>query len=397
MKENVIIIIGGGVSGITTALTLQLLGFDTTVIAEHLVDDEAPDDPRFASLYPAASVIPHSVQSSRLASLFTDSLVIFKHLFEEEFEHVDKHRHFELFEFPRTLPDYTRHLHNFSPIDKCRDEPIPRRTDAPKLHGWVFDCFVAEWPDYMQQLYTLYRQSGGTIRREKIERNQISTLPADVIINCSGIWSVDLFSDATEQQIVRGHLVHALNMKAVSNKAGLPCSYNYTPRKEVYATPQNKSSDVYFYPIKNRWVLGGSRQIGSLDGKGNWSGDTHHRNIHIGDVDVPRPVIELNKNILQNTFGVHLKSGNHLKAQVGYRHSRGNKEHGLRLEKDVAHRKTIIHNYGHGGAGVTLSWGCALQVLRLLADDDIRGKIRGAQKSPVLKSLQVKLQKVYLN
>jgi D-amino-acid oxidase len=28
--------------------------------------------------------------------------------------------------------------------------------------------------------------------------------------------------------------------------------------------------------------------------------------------------------------------------------------------------KRIIHNYGHGGAGVTLSWGCADEIVEMI-------------------------------
>ena len=31
-----------------------------------------------------------------------------------------------------------------------------------------------------------------------------------------------------------------------------------------------------------------------------------------------------------------------------------------------SHGTRIVHNYGHGGSGVTLSWGCALEVADLV-------------------------------
>lgn len=40
----------------------------------------------------------------------------------------------------------------------------------------------------------------------------------------------------------------------------------------------------------------------------------------------------------------------------------------VRLEREIDHtnNRTIVHCYGHGGAGVTLSWGCADEVATLL-------------------------------
>jgi D-amino-acid oxidase len=39
---------------------------------------------------------------------------------------------------------------------------------------------------------------------------------------------------------------------------------------------------------------------------------------------------------------------------------------GVRLERDqLSDGRTVIHNYGHGGSGFTLSWGCAREVVDL--------------------------------
>lgn len=39
----------------------------------------------------------------------------------------------------------------------------------------------------------------------------------------------------------------------------------------------------------------------------------------------------------------------------------------VRLEVErPAPQRLLIHNYGHGGAGITLSWGCATEVVALL-------------------------------
>jgi D-amino-acid oxidase len=38
----------------------------------------------------------------------------------------------------------------------------------------------------------------------------------------------------------------------------------------------------------------------------------------------------------------------------------------VRLDAETAGGALLVHNYGHGGAGVTLSWGCADDVLEIV-------------------------------
>jgi len=369
MSEK-IIVIGGGVSGITTALTLQLLGHETEIITDKLATNalDKGSHPEFASLYPSASVLPHSVYSNRLEELFESSQSIFYELRKLTFPGVTIHKHFEIFEEHHEQPEYCSWMLNLQPFDELDPERVPRRPDINRLYGWAFDCIFADWTLYLPALYEFYRQNGGTVTRRKLSSEDINDLPTDIVINCSGTGSPSLFDDPSDQQLlVRGHLLHKADASLITNGNNEIVSYNYTPTASIYADTQGNACDVYCYPRKDGWVLGGSRQVGQL-GQADWDEITES-SYKIDGISFPKQVIDLNDEILTTTYGESLSISDNLEPSVGYRYIRNHKD-GLRLESETAGDKQVIHNYGHGGAGVTLSWGCALDIAHNLMSQE---------------------------
>ncbi len=60
---------------------------------------------------------------------------------------------------------------------------------------------------------------------------------------------------------------------------------------------------------------------------------------------------------------LNIDKPNILAERVGLRPFR---KSGVRLERnELRDGRTVIHNYGHGGSGFTLSWGCAREVVNL--------------------------------
>ena len=368
MSER-ISIIGGGVSGITTALALQLLGHETVVYAAEIVHEDAPEDPRFASLYPAASVIPHSVQTEALDRIFPPSQEIFEHLHALSMAGMKLHDHFEVFEFPVEPPPYASHMKNFRAInERPRKEsaPVPRRPGIDDLYGWNFDCYVAEWPIYMKQLYELYGRAGGTVHRRKLTSSDIGSLEPQVVVNCAGIWSPSLFKDPEPRRVLKGHLVHVSGAPMIREFDRIP-SYNYTPRPEVYSAPDNEPCDLYFYPRTGGWIVGGSRQKGIIAEDGAFEGTEFEEVTSLDGTLLPPQIIDINREIIEHTYGLDLGETGKTEVRTGLRYVRKFEGDGLRLEKSREYGKSVIHNYAHGGAGVTLSWGCALEVATLLS------------------------------
>jgi D-amino-acid oxidase len=94
------------------------------------------------------------------------------------------------------------------------------------------------------------------------------------------------------------------------------------------------------------------------------------------EIEVPEPIISVNREIIRRMTAIDV-SQSPLSAVEGYRFRRDP----VRLEVDSFRGVPVVHNYGHGGAGVTLAWSSALKVAELLGqrggDDDIVEEILG--------------------
>jgi D-amino-acid oxidase len=368
-------ILGGGFSGLTTGVVLQLLGHTTTIYTARRSDQSDPTvaPPSFASLYPAASVLPHTVQIDSLGEHMRLSTAFFDRLTQEDDFGVRWQRQVEAFEHPVPPPPYAEMVRDFRMLPADGTGPLPRRADADALYGWTCRILFAETPVYRPRLHALYETLGGTVRDQTLTPSVIRDLPDDVVVNCTGIGTLDLFTDPRPYDAIRGCLLHvAPPDEPLAIRDGAPFSYNYTPALDVYPTADGAPGDVYFYPRRDAWVLGGSRRHGTLR-DGTWTGDAiSGASIDIGGVEVPAPVLELNRELIGALTGVDVADAvEH--AVYGLRFARDLDGEGVRLALAYEHNHPIVHNVGHGGAGVTLSWGCAIHVARILHDEELLG------------------------
>lgn len=113
------IIIGGGVSGVTVGIVLRLLNVPTRIICEHWIEDIATNnallatEPRFASQYPAASVIPHTVAIDEPLWHSRCNKCVFDTLISDSRAGLRRQRHYEVFEESRDWPSEIAEMPEF--------------------------------------------------------------------------------------------------------------------------------------------------------------------------------------------------------------------------------------------------------------------------------------------
>lgn len=354
--EKKVAVIGAGISGITTAVLLQQNGYEVSVYTnEHPLKENK--NPYFASQFPSASIIPHSVFHPDIIEIFKLSQLFFSKLYEISFTGLTKHEHFELFAFENSIDDYAPLISGYETLSDLGWHP--RHPEIPIKSGWKFNCFFADWTDYFPQLVHSFLQNNGAFISGAVDLNSYATINEDIIINCSGLGATQFTDEDKSPLILKGHLLKINNSVELKSPSGNTVSYNFSAGPEIYADSFGTPFDVYCYPRKHDWILGGSRFKGTLDSNGKWiSKDELSQQF-------PTQIESLNSEIIKETFGTDLSEFREKEYQHSYRYVR-NKKKGLRLESENTSDRLIIHNYGHGGAGVTLSWGCAFTILQMI-------------------------------
>ena len=358
MKKRVAVI-GAGISGITTAALLQQNGFEVSVYTkEHPLKETK--NPYFGSQFPSASVIPHSVFHPEINEIFKKTQLFFSNMCDSSFPGLTKHEHFELFAFENPEAQYASLISGYKSLSDINWHP--KHPDIPLKSGWKFDCFFADWSVYFPQLVQSFLKNNGTFIYGAVDLNSFTSLNEDIIINCSGIGSAQLIEESKSPLILKGHLLKVNNTIDLKSPRGNTVSYNFSPGADIYADSFGTPLDVYCYPRKNDWILGGSRFKGTLDNQGNWVSEDKLSQ------QFPTQIESINSEIIKETFGTDLSKFKEKEYQYSYRYVR-NKENGLRIEPDTTSGRLVIHNYGHGGAGVTLSWGCALRCVQIICKE----------------------------
>tara|TARA_Y100001970_G_scaffold79149_1_gene100822 strand:+ start:102 stop:1037 length:936 start_codon:yes stop_codon:yes gene_type:complete len=307
--EKGVLVIGGGVNGLSTGICLLEDGWNVTIYSEEF-SPNTTSDVAAALWYPFLSA---PVEKTNVWGLRTYNIL--KLLATERGAGIDMTQTFEYFRSSQPDPVWKSTVDNFERIT----EDLP----SDYVECFSFMTQVIEMPIYLKWLMNRYNLLGGKL--EKLRVNDFSEVPEkfQLVVNCTGLSSGELCNDP-EVYPVRGQII------------------KIKPKLNQMHLDQQIPTLSYIVPRSNDMILGGVAQ------EGNWSLEPTEEDRNF--------ILEKCSKIIPNLKNVEI-----IEDIVGLRPGRAE----VRLEKEQISGKTIIHNYGHGGSGVTLSWGCAEEVVEL--------------------------------
>jgi D-amino-acid oxidase len=301
-------VVGAGVIGLTTAIRLLERGRPVRIVAREL-PPHTTSDVAAAVWYPylaepRARVLPWSRTTREALQRIAAA---------DPSAGVDHVRLLELFADASEPPWWRAALPGFAWADPA---------DLPPGYGAAYDLRVPriDTPVHMPWLLDRALALGGRVERAAI--NSLDDLLANgaVVVNCAGLEGGALAGDPSVQPI-RGQVVRLAPVPGVTT---------------ALVDEENPLAPTYVIPRSRDIVVGGTAERG--DGRST------------PDPDTARAILDRAVRLEPRLAG-----GAVLGHAVGLRPGRP----AVRLETEARERGVVVHNYGHGGSGFTLCWGCA--------------------------------------
>jgi D-amino-acid oxidase len=336
-SECDVLVVGAGVIGLTTAICLAESGARVVIRA-------AAPPPQTTSCVAGAIWGPHLVEESPRVTRWGDqTLAVLRELAGDPATGV---RTVAGVEAARGAPPGTGPAGAGAPgVGPPAGDAEPpgwlaglgavpcRAADLPGgfASGWRYSAPLVHMPVYLGYLRARFEAAGG-----HLEAGTVRSLPASaaehrarVVLNCTGTGARDLLPDPALTPF-RGQVVLVENPGLTEFFIGLP---------------DDTAELMYLFPHAGTVVLGGTEVAG------DWNTE---------------PVPAVAERILRDCAAVEprLAGARVVGHRVGLRPFRPQ----VRLEAEPpGDGPLVVHNYGHGGAGITLSWGCAREAAALAA------------------------------
>ncbi|WP_326701063.1 FAD-binding oxidoreductase [Streptomyces sp. NBC_01754] len=188
---------------------------------------------------------------------------------------------------------------------------------------------LIDMPVHLGWLERRLEAAGGVLEQRTVHSFEEAAAEAPVVVDCAGLGARALVPDPGMRP-VRGQLV-------VVENPGV---------HEWFAEADPASSaTTYFFPQPGGLVLGGTAEAD------DWRMDPDPR--------TAEAIVARCARVRPEIAGARV-----IAHRVGLRPSR---DTGVRIDaEELPGGGLLVHNYGHGGAGVTVAWGCAEAAARLV-------------------------------
>lgn len=315
-----VFVVGAGVSGLTSAICLAEAGLNVAI--------QAAEPPRATTSVVAGALWgTHLVgQDERVPGWADETYAILAELAANPATGVHVSEGVMAVSVAQDEPPEAPNATVPVEFTPCAPGTIP----AGYVMGWRLTAPLVSMSDYLSYLEARFVGAGGRLLEPRwfsALTDAVRRSDARVIVNCPGTGARDLVPDPSVTA-VRGQVVVAANPGLTDFFVG---------------NKEHPDDLTYVFPHGETVVLGGTQE------HGRWSRD-------------PDPATA--ERILAECAAVdpRLRGVRVLEHRVGLRPARPR----VRLEAErVADGRGLVHNYGHGGAGISLSWGCARDTAKL--------------------------------